>query len=76
MSFDHLQRPGRLLALVAPEGFLQVLFPLTREPMAVGVRGHADAVVAQLFLDVGRALVVHEQERGIGMPKTVRAPSP
>jgi hypothetical protein len=40
-----------------------------REPLAVGVHGELDAGVAELALDIDRALALLQQERGEGVAR-------
>ena len=49
------------------EGGFEVLATLARNPVAVDVHRDDDAGMPQLLLDVTRALVGHQQDRGIGV---------
>ena len=52
-----------------PQGSDQILLPFPRNLMAINVHGHADRMMAQLLLDIGRRVVVHQEQSRVSMGK-------
>ena len=52
-------RPALSAVNIPAQGRIQLPPTLPRDPVTVGVHRHRDGVVAELLLDVGRALVGH-----------------